>query len=73
MYGLQNRKISFLYLIVQNFKQEFRRFYLKQNQLDAQFIFSIFRQAPLRVSGVSIAYHQEEHCMDTAVGTYWSF
>ena len=27
--------------------------------MDAQFIFSIFRQTPLQVSGVSIAHHQE--------------
>jgi hypothetical protein len=31
----------------------------KKNQLDAQFIFSIFRQTPLHVSGVSVAHHQE--------------
>jgi hypothetical protein len=31
----------------------------KKNQLDAQFFFSIFRQKPLHVSGVSTAHHQE--------------
>jgi hypothetical protein len=36
-----------------------RYIHLKKNQLDAQFIFSIFRQIPLHVSGVSIAHHQE--------------
>jgi len=34
---------------------------------------SIFLQTPLHVSGVSIAYHQEVHRMDTTVGTYCSF
>ena len=46
---------------------------LKKNQLDAQFIFSIFRQTRLHVSGVSIAHHQEVHRMDTTIGTYLSF
>jgi len=46
---------------------------LNKNQLDAQFIFNIFRQALLHVSGVSIDHHQEEHPMDSRVGTYWSF
>jgi len=45
----------------------------KKNQLGAQFIFSIFRQTPLHVSGVSIAHHQEVHRMDTTNGTYGSF
>ena len=31
----------------------------RKNKLDAQFIFSIFHQSSLHVSGVSIAYHQE--------------
>ena len=31
----------------------------RENQFDAQFIFSIFRQTSLSVSGVSIAHHQE--------------
>jgi hypothetical protein len=44
---------------------------LKKNQLDAQFIFSIFRQTPPHVSGVSITHHQEVHVMDT-IGTYCS-
>jgi len=42
----------------------------KENQLDAHFILSIFRQTPLHVSGVSIAHHQEVHRMDIAIGTY---
>jgi hypothetical protein len=46
--------------------------HLKKNQLDAQLIFSIFRQTPLRVSGISIAHHQEIHLTDTTVGTYCS-
>ena len=33
--------------------------HLKKRQLDAQFIFSIFRQTALHVSGISIADHQE--------------
>jgi hypothetical protein len=47
--------------------------HLNKNQLDAQFIFSIIRQTPLHVSGVSTAHHQEVHRMDTAVGTFYSF
>jgi hypothetical protein len=46
---------------------------LKKNQTDAQFTFSIFRQTPLHVSGVSIAHHNEVHRMDTTVGTDCSF
>jgi len=46
---------------------------LKKNQLDAQFIFSIFRQTPLHVSVVSIAHHQEVRRLDTTFGTYCSF
>jgi hypothetical protein len=49
-----------------------RYIHLKINQLDAQFIFGIFHQTPLHVSGVSKAHHQKVHCMDTA-GTYCSF
>jgi hypothetical protein len=41
--------------------------HLKKNQLDAQFIFSIFRHTPLHVSGVSIAHHQEVHRKDTTI------
>jgi len=48
------------------------KIHLKKNQLDAQFIFNIFGQTPLHVSGVSIAHHQEVHHMDT-FGTYYSF
>ena len=44
-----------------------------KKQLDAYFIFSIFRQTPLHVSGVSIAHHQEIYRMDATVGTYCSF
>jgi len=43
--------------------------HLKKNQLDSQFISSIFRQTPLHVSGVSIANHQEVHRMDTTIST----
>jgi len=50
-----------------------RYIHLKKNQLDAQFIFSIFRQTPLHVSGVSKAHHQEVQCTDTTIGTYCSF
>jgi len=46
-----------------------RYIHLNTNRLDAQFIFSVFRQTPLHVSGVSIAHHQEVHRMDTTVGT----
>ena len=45
----------------------------KNPQLDAQFIFSIFRQTPLHVSDVSIAHRQEVYRMDTTVGTYFFF
>jgi hypothetical protein len=48
-------------------------FSFKQNQLDRQFIFSLFHQIPLHVSGVSIAHHQEVHHMDTTIGTFCSF
>jgi len=44
-----------------------------KNQLDAQFIFCIFLQTPLHISGVSIAHHQEVHRMDITIGTYCSF
>jgi hypothetical protein len=44
----------------------------KKNQLDAQFILSIFRQTPLHVSGAFTAHHQEVHRMDTTIGTYCS-
>jgi hypothetical protein len=46
---------------------------LKEKQLDAQFIVSIFHQTPLQVSGVSTAHHQEAHRMFTATGTYCLF
>jgi len=42
---------------------------LKKSQRDAQCIFSIFRQTPLHVSGVSTAHYQEVHRMDTTIGT----
>jgi len=47
-----------------------RHINLKKNQLDAQFISSIFRQISLHVSVISIAHQQDVHRMDTAVGTY---
>jgi len=46
-----------------------RYIHKKKNQLDAQFIFSIFLQTPLHVSGISIAHHQEVHRIDATVGT----
>ena len=46
-----------------------RYIHLKKSQPDAQFIFSVFRQTPLHVSGVSIAHHQEVHLMDATSGT----
>jgi len=49
------------------------KIHLKKNQLDAQFIFSIFCQTSLHVLGISIAHHQEVHHMDTTFGTYCSF
>jgi hypothetical protein len=50
-----------------------RYIHLKKNLLDAQFIFSVFRQTPLHVSGVSTAHHQEVRHLDTTIGTYCSF
>ena len=47
-----------------------RYIHLKKNQIDAQFVFSICRQTPLHILGVSTAHHQEVHRMDTAIGTY---
>jgi hypothetical protein len=47
--------------------------HLRKNQLDAQPIFSILRQKPLHVSGLSKTHHQEVHHMDTTIGTYYSF
>jgi len=49
-----------------------RYIHFKENQLDAQFIFSIVRQTPLHVSGVSTAHHQEVHRTDTTIGAYTS-
>jgi hypothetical protein len=46
---------------------------IKKNQLDAQFVFSIFHQTPLHVSGLSKAHHQEVHRMGTTIGTYCFF
>jgi hypothetical protein len=50
-----------------------RHIHLKKNQLDAQLIFSILRQKPVYVSGISIAHLQEVHPMDKTIGTYCSF
>jgi hypothetical protein len=47
-----------------------KEIHLKENQLDAQFIFSTFRQTPLHVSGTSTVHHQEVHRMDTTIGTW---
>ena len=46
---------------------------IKMHGATVKVIFSIFRQTPLHVSGVSIAHHQEVSRMDTTVGTYYSF
>jgi hypothetical protein len=35
----------------------FSDIHLKKPQLNAQFIFSVFRQTPLHVSGVSLAHY----------------
>jgi hypothetical protein len=51
------------------YKQTIEAFHLKKNHLDAQFIFSIFRQKPLHVLGISIAHHQEVHRVTTTIGT----
>jgi hypothetical protein len=51
------------------FDRASRSTHLKENQPDAQFIISIFRQTPLHVSGVSTAHHQKIHRMDTTIGT----
>jgi hypothetical protein len=56
---------SLVHLLVNDMK-----FNLKKNQLDAQFIFRIFRQTPLQVSGVFIAHHQEVYRTNTTIGTY---
>ena len=50
---------------VKNYSRNLRK---NLKKLDAQFIFSIFRQTPLHISGVSVAHHQEVSCMDTTVG-----
>jgi hypothetical protein len=47
--------------------------HLRKTQIDAQFKFSIFRQTPRHVSGVSTAHRQEVHSMDTTIGTCCSF
>jgi hypothetical protein len=48
-------------------------FIQRETQLDVQFIYSIFRQTLLHVSGVSTAHHQEVHCTDITIGTCCSF
>ena len=45
---------------------------VKENQLDAQLILSIFRQ-PIHVSGVSMSIVSRYNRMHTRVGTYYSF
>ena len=40
---------------------------LKYNQTDAQLIFTIFRETPLHVSGLSIVHRQEVQRMDTTI------
>jgi len=46
---------------------------VKENQLDAKFIVSIFHQTPLHVSDVSTVHNQEVHRVFTTTGTYCSF
>ena len=46
---------------------------LKKIQLDTLFIFSICRQKPVNISGVSIAHHQEVHRKDITIDNYCSF
>jgi len=45
---------------------------VKKNQLEAEFILSIFRQ-PLHVSGVSMPIIRRYNRMYTTVGNYYSF
>jgi hypothetical protein len=44
---------------------------VKENQLDSQFILSIFRQ-PLHVSGISRSIIRGYNRMHTTIGTYYS-
>ena len=60
----------YIYHFIRFVDRESRYIHLKKNQLDSQFIFSIFRQKHLHVSGVSIAHHQEVDRMDTTTGNY---
>jgi hypothetical protein len=75
--GLAGREIYQLVTDKADWRQHdmlfFLYIHLKNNQLDAQFIFSIFRQTPLHVSGISIAHLQEVHCTYKTIGTYCSF
>jgi len=43
------------------------RFHLKENQLGAIFIFSIFLETSLLLSGISTAHHQEVHRMSVVL------
>jgi hypothetical protein len=45
---------------------------VKKTQLDAQLIYSIFRQ-PLHVSSISMPIIRRYYRMYTAIGTYYSF
>ena len=56
------------FLIKHTIKNYSRNLRKNIKKLDAQFIFSIFRQTPLHISGVSIAHHQEVSRMDTTIG-----
>ena len=64
---------NFFFFVLSFIDRVSRYIHWKINQLGAQLFFSIFRQTPLHVSGVSIAHHQEVRRMDTTVGTYYSF
>jgi len=68
---LRSKLMNFLFLC--SVDRASRYIHLKKSQLDAQFIYSIFRQKSLHVSGVSTAHHQEVHHMDTTTGTHCSF
>jgi hypothetical protein len=55
------------------FDRASRYFRVKKNQLDAQFIFSIFRQTPVHVSGVSRPITMRYNRMYTTFGAYCTF
>ena len=63
-----SRNIIYYFKILCPVDRISRYIHLKKNQHDAQIIFSIFRQTPLHVSGVSVAHHQEVHLARTTEG-----